>query len=78
LIKVDGVWALFDLIHDPKEKHDVAKEHPDVVENMAKQYGHFVDSLPPLKQSADYKGGGSVPQGWGWEIGTGGVLPATE
>ena len=45
---------------------------------MTKQYGYFVDSLPPLKQSADYKGGGSVPQGWGWEIGTGGVLPATE
>ena len=78
LIKADGVWVLFDLIHDPKETHDVAKEHPDVVENMTKQYGHFVDSLPPLKQSADYKGGGSVPQGWGWEIGTGGVLPATE
>ena len=78
LIKADGVWALFDLIHDPKETHDVAKEYPDVVENMTKQYGDFVDSLPPLKQSADYKGGGSVPRGWGWEIGTGGVLPATE
>ena len=78
LIKADGVWALFDLIHDPKETHDVAKEHPDVVKNMAEQYDHFVDSLPPLKQSADYKGGGSVPQGWGWKIGTGGVLPATE
>ena len=44
-----GGWrmGLFDLIHDPKETHDVAKEHPDVIENMTKQYGHFVDSYRP-------------------------------
>ena len=31
----------------------------------------FVATLPPLKPSADYKGGGQVPKGWGWEIGDG-------
>ena len=78
LIKAEGVWTLFDLIQDPKETRDVAKEHPDVVENMVQEYDKFVDSLPPLKPSAEYKGGGSVPKGWGWEIGTGGVFPAIQ
>ena len=78
LIKAEGVWTLFDLIQDPKETQDVAKEHPGVVENMVEQYDKFVDSLPPLKPSAEYKGGGSVPKGWGWEIGTGGVFPAIQ
>jgi hypothetical protein len=38
---------------------------------MRKHYDAFVATLPPLKPSADYKGGGKVPQGWGWETGNG-------
>jgi len=35
----------------------------------------FVATLPPLKPSAEYSGGGHLPKGWGWEIGNGGVSP---
>jgi len=78
LIKVEDEWTLFDLIHDPKETRNCAREYPDVVKNMVEHYDQFVASLPPLKPSADYKGGGATPKGWGWEIGTGGVFPAAQ
>ena len=75
---MEDEWTLFDLIHDPKETRNCAREYPDVVKNMVERYDHFVASLPPLKPSADYKGGGAIPKGWGWEIGTGGVFPAAQ
>lgn len=73
LVKYPDGWRLFDLKNDLKETKDLAKNHPQVVENMRKQYDTFVASLPPLKPSADYKGGGQVPQGWGWLTGDGGT-----
>ena len=78
LIKAEGEWTLYDLLQDPKEEQDVADTHADVVKNMVTHYDDFVNSLPPLKPSANYKGGGKVPKGWGWEIGTGGVFPAVQ
>jgi arylsulfatase A-like enzyme len=66
LIKYPDGWRLFDLKNDPKETKDLAKAHPQVVDNMRKHYDAFVATLPPLKPSANYKGGGKVPQGWGW------------
>jgi len=66
--KPTGGWGLFDLKRDPEERRDVAKTHPDAVEHMLERYGAFVATLPPLKPSADYKGGGKVPKGWGWSI----------
>jgi len=39
---------------------------------MREQYDGFVATLPPPERSADYRGGGKVPQGWGWVIGDGG------
>ncbi|MBT5830963.1 MAG: sulfatase-like hydrolase/transferase [Candidatus Latescibacteria bacterium] len=71
LIKQPDGWALFDLIKDPRETKDLAGKLPDVVASMRKQYDAFVATLPPLKPSADYKGGGQIPKGWGWEIGDG-------
>lgn len=71
LIKGDAGWKLFDLKKDPKEKKDMARSFPDVVKKMRRHYDEFVATLPPLKPSADYKGGGQVPKGWGWEIGDG-------
>ena len=50
---------------------NLADKHPEVVGNMLKHYKGFVATLPPLKPSADYKGGGQVPRGWGWVIGDG-------
>lgn len=72
LIKYPDAWKLFDLKSDPKETKDVAAANPKVVKNMRKQYDAFVATLPPLKLSADYNGGGQVPSGWGWEITDGG------
>lgn len=71
LIKHPDGWHLYDLKKDPKETRNQATKHPDVVANMREQYDAFVATLPPLKPSADYKGGGQVPKGWGWEIGDG-------
>ena len=72
LIKHPDGWHLYDLKKDPKEMRNQAAKHPDVVANMREQYDAFVATLPPLKPSADYKGGGQVPKGWGWAIGDGG------
>jgi arylsulfatase A-like enzyme len=71
LIKYPDGWRLFDLKKDPEETKDLAKDLPKVVDNMRQHYDAFVATLPPLKPSADYNGGGQVPKGWGWEIGNG-------
>jgi hypothetical protein len=63
------VW--FDLKKDPRETKDLAASQLEVVAKMRGRYDAFVATLPPLKPSADYKGGGQVPKGWGWEIGDG-------
>ena len=65
-------WQLFDLIADPEERDNQADAHPAVVAEMRKQYDAFVATLPPVKPSAEYSGGGHLPKGWGWEIGNGG------
>jgi len=69
LVKYPDGWQLFNLRKDPQERKDLAKSHPEVVKNMRKHYDAFVATLPPLKRSADYNGGGQVPKGWGWVLG---------
>ena len=71
LVKYPDGWKLFDLKKDPKEMKDVAGKHSKVVANMRKQYDAFVATLPPIKPSANFKGGGQVPRGWGWEYSKG-------
>jgi arylsulfatase A-like enzyme len=71
LVKYPAAWRLFDLKNDPKETKDLAQNYPQVVVNMRKHYDAFVATLPPLERSADYEGGGRVPQGWGWLTGAG-------
>ncbi len=61
----------FNLKIDPRETKDLTEELPEVVTNMRNRYDAFVATLPPLKPSADYKGRGQTPKGWGWEIGDG-------
>ena len=68
LVKYPDGWRLFDLKADPEETKDVAKTHSDTIDHMIDRYSAFVATLPPLKPSADYKGGGEVPKGWGWSI----------
>ncbi|MBT3480039.1 MAG: sulfatase-like hydrolase/transferase [Opitutales bacterium] len=71
MVKYPDGWCLFDLKKDPKELKDRASQYPEVIDQLRKRYDAFVSTLPPLKPSADYKGGGQVPKGWGWEIGKG-------
>ena len=71
LVKYPDGWRLFDLKKDPKERKDMAGKNPKVVARMRKEYDAFVATLPPIKPSADFKGGGQVPRGWGWAIGKG-------
>lgn len=70
-IKYPDGWRLFDLKKDPKEMKDQAANHPEVVDHLHQRYEAFVATLPPLKPSANYRGGGQVPKGWGWELGKG-------
>ena len=64
-------WQLYDLRKDPKEMNDLARKHPDVVRHLRERYNAFVNTLPALKPSASYKGGGQVPKGWGWHYSKG-------
>ena len=47
---------MFDLKEDARETTDPAGDLPKVVTDMQKHYHAFVDTLPRLKPSADYKG----------------------
>ena len=71
LVKYPEGWKLFDLANDPQETIDVAKNHPEIMENLKKRHDAFVATLPPLKPSANYKRPNNQPRGWGWIIGNG-------
>ena len=51
--------------------NDLARKHPDIVKHLRERYNAFVHTLPPLKPSAHYNGGGQVPIGWGWHYSKG-------
>lgn len=70
LVKYSEGWRLFDIESDPEEKNNVAQESPDIVEAMRKQYDAFVETLPPVKPSKDYKPAKNTVQGWGWILDT--------
>jgi uncharacterized sulfatase len=40
--------ALFDLVNDPGEQHNVAASHPDVVKALKSEYDKAVESFGPL------------------------------
>lgn len=71
MVKHPDGWHLYDLKKDPKETKNQAAKNPKVVNRMREHYEAFVATLPPVKPSIDYKGGGQVPKGWGWETGKG-------
>ena len=71
MVKHPDGWHLYDLKKDPKEMKNVASKNAKVVDHMHDHYEEFVATLPPIKPSVDFKGGGQVPKGWGWAIGEG-------
>lgn len=71
MVKHPDGWHLYDLKKDPKETKNQAAKNAKVVNRMREHYEEFVATLPPVKPSIDFKGGGQVPKGWGWEMGKG-------
>lgn len=68
-------WQLFDLNTDPKEEHDLAADHPDVVRQLAKQHAAWQQTLAPLQPVPRLRGGAGsggssavIPPGHGWAI----------
>ena len=47
-------WELFNLTTDPREKHDVAKEHPEIVAEMQKGLEAWLDSVANSLNGDDY------------------------
>lgn len=60
-------WQLFDLESDPREEHDVASMHTEVVKRMADQHARWAATLVPLGQIPPITAGRPIiPSGHGW------------
>jgi arylsulfatase A-like enzyme len=60
-------WQLFDLKSDPREEHDIASRHPEVVEQMAAQHAAWSQTLAPLGEIPNIRAGAPIiPTGHGW------------
>ncbi len=62
-------WQLFDLSWDPREEHDIAAKHPDVVEQLASQHSAWSKTLAPLGEIPKIRADKPIiPSGHGWAI----------
>ena len=60
-------WQLFDLKSDPREEHDLAVKHPDVVKQLAEKHAVWATTLAPLGKIPEIRGAAPiVPAGHGW------------
>jgi arylsulfatase A-like enzyme len=60
-------WQLFDLKKDPREENDVAAQHPEVVQQMARKHAVWEKTLVPVGQIPKIEGEeAKVPKGHGW------------
>ena len=60
-------WQLFNLKIDPREEHDVAAEHPDIVKRMAAQHEAWTKTLAPLGEIPKIRASlPIIPHGHGW------------
>ncbi|MFC1761412.1 sulfatase [Planctomycetota bacterium] len=60
-------WQLFDLKSDPREEHDIASKHSDLVQQMAAQHRAWSKTLAPLGKIPQIRAGGrGIPSGHGW------------
>ncbi len=65
-------WQLFDLKSDPKEEHDVASKHPDVVDQLSAQHTAWEQTLAPLGEIPKLPSGApNIPKGHGWAFASG-------
>ena len=60
-------WELFDLKSDPREEHDIASKHPDVVKQLAEQHTTWSRTLAPVGEIPNIRAGEPIiPTGHGW------------
>ena len=60
-------WQLFDLSADPREEHDVASKHADIVRQMAMQHAQWAETLAPLGKVPKIRvSEPTVSSGHGW------------
>ena len=60
---------MFDLKSDPREEHDVASQHPDVVQQLASQHLAWSKTLAPLGEIPKINASQpSIPNGHGWAV----------
>ena len=65
-------WQLFNLTTDPREEHDVASEHPEVVKRMSTQHAAWANTLAPLGEIPKVRDGQPIiPSGHGWAMAEG-------
>jgi arylsulfatase A-like enzyme len=41
-------WQLFDLVDDPKEENNLAKKHPQIMNQLSSKHAAWVKTLAPL------------------------------
>jgi arylsulfatase A-like enzyme len=62
-------WQLFDLKGDPREEHDIADKHPEVVKGMASRHQQWVETLAPLAEVPQFRTNRPIiPSGHGWAV----------
>jgi arylsulfatase A-like enzyme len=62
-------WQLFDLKSDPREEHDVAAKHPNVVMQMAAKHEAWSETLTPLAEIPNIRASQPIiPTGHGWAL----------
>ena len=60
-------WQLFDLKKDPREENNVAAQHPEIVQQMAKKHAAWAKTLVPVAEIPKVEGeGNQVAKGYGW------------
>ncbi len=62
-------WQLFNLRSDPKEEHDLAAKHPDIVKQMSALHTAWSKTLAPPREIPRIRVGEPVnPTGHGWLV----------
>jgi len=62
-------WQLFDLGSDPREQHNLAAKHPDIVKQLASKHTAWSKTLAPPREIPKIRADGPIiPSGHGWAI----------
>ena len=60
-------WQLFDLKSDPREEHNIASQHIDVVKQLAARHAQWSQTLAPQGMIPKIRAGEPIiPRGHGW------------